>query len=345
MLRLAAVMTYADVALRLPSASARWRSPAFREELRAWVSEEVGEPTSLEPVKIRAWASVWRAETPAGVQFAKQNCATQSFEAAVLAELNELAPHHVVPLTAVDLARGLLMTPDQGPVMAAASYEDLDAWCRVVAAGASLQREVTPYVDRLAAAGLDTLEPGDTVEYVERLLDGFARLPDDDPRAMPAERRAAVRAQLPTLERRVEQVAALALPTTLCHNDLHGNNVFDIDGELRFFDFGDALLMEPLAALTLPLTVLATALGAGPDDPGLWRVADAGLEVWNDVVPAAELRAALPAALQLGRLGRVVTWVRCLAPMDDAELAEWGSAAGVALASLLEPPPLGHLTG
>ena len=150
-------MTYGDVALRLPSASARWRSPAFREELRAWVSEEVGEPTSLEPVKSQAWASVWRAETPAGVHFAKQNCATQSFEAAVLAELNELAPHHVVPLTAVDLARGLLMTPDQGPVMAKASYEDLDAWCRVVAAGASLPREVTPYVDRLAAAGLDTL--------------------------------------------------------------------------------------------------------------------------------------------------------------------------------------------
>ena len=162
---------------------------------------------------------------------------------------------------------------------------------------------------------------------------------------MPAERRAAVRAQLPTVGRRVEQVAALGLPTTLCHNDLHGNNVFDIDGELRFFDFGDALLMEPLAALTLPLTVLADALGAGPDDPGLWRVADAGLEVWSDVAPAAELRAALPAALQLGRLGRVVTWVRCLAPMDDAELAEWGSAAGVALASLLEPPPLGHLPG
>ena len=114
---------------------------------------------------------------------------------------------------------------------------------------------------------------------------------------------------------------------------------------LRFFDFGDALLMEPLPAPTLPLTVLADALGAGPDEPGLWRVADAGLEVWSDVAPAAQLRAALPAALQLGRLGRVVTWVRCLAPMDDAELAEWGTAAGVALGSLLEPPPLGHLAG
>ena len=338
-------MTYADVARRLPSASARWRSPAFREELRNWVAGTVGEPTSLEPVKIRAWASVWRAETPAGVQYAKQNCATQPFEAALLVELNELTPHHVVPLTAVDLDRGLLMTPDQGPVLAQASSDDLEVWCRVVAAGAALQRELAPHVDRLAAAGLDALEPGDTVAYVERLLDGFAALPVGDPRAMPAEHRAAVRAHLPVLERWVEQVAALRLPTTLCHNDLHDNNVFYLDGELRFFDFGDALLMEPLAGLTLPLATLADRLGTGPDDPGLWQVADAALEVWGDLVPAAELRAALPAALQLGRLGRVETWVRCLAPMDDAELAEWGSAAGVSLASLLEPPPVGHLAG
>jgi hypothetical protein len=337
-------MTYADVARRLPSASARWRSPAFREELRTWVAGTVGEPTSLEPVKIRAWASVWRVETPAGVHYAKQNCATQPFEAALLVELNELAAHRVVPVTAVDLDRGLLMTPDQGAVMGESS-DDLDAWCRVVAAGAALQREVAPHVARLAAAGVDALAPGDAVAYVERLLDGFASLPDTDPRAIPAEQRAAVRAHLPVLERWVEEVAALGLPTTLCHNDLHGNNVFDLDGELRFFDFGDALLMEPLAALTLPLATLADRLGRGPDDPGLWRVADAALEVWGDLVPAAELRSALPAALQLGRLGRVETWVRCLAPMDDAELVEWGSAAGVSLASLLEPPPLGHLGG
>ena len=336
-------MTHAELGPRLPSASEHWRSPEFREELWSWVAEKVGEPTSLEPVKIRPWATVWRAETSAGVHFAKQNCATQPFEAALVVELNTVAPHHVVPLTAVALDRGLLLTPDQGPGMGEGG--DLEAWCRVVAAGAALQREVAPYVERLAAAGLDTLAPADAVAYVERLLDCFARLPDGDPRAMPPDKRAAVRAHLPVIGRWAEQVAALALPTTLCHNDLHGNNVFDLDGELRFFDFGDALLMEPLAALALPLTLLADRLGAGPDDPALWRVGDAALEVWGDLVPAAELRAALPAALQLGRLGRVETWVRCLAPMNDAELAEWGGAAAVSLASLLEAAPLGHLAG
>ena len=34
-------------------------------------------------------------------------------------------------------------------------------------------------------------------------------------------------------------VKELGLPLTLNHNDLHENNVFDVQGRLRFFDFGD----------------------------------------------------------------------------------------------------------
>jgi Ser/Thr protein kinase RdoA (MazF antagonist) len=137
-----------------------------------------------------------------------------------------------------------------------------------------------------------------------------------------------------------DQVAALGLPLTLCHNDLHGRNVFDRGGELRFFDFADALVMEPLAALLIPVNGLADALDAGPDDPRLRRVADAAIEVWTDYAPASELRAALPAALQLGRLARTESWIRCIAPMDDAELEQWGDAAARWLTSLTRGPLL-----
>lgn len=144
---------YANPGLRLPATSAYWDSADFREELLEWISPVVGIPTSLDPFKVRPWATVWRAETPQGVFFAKQNCGPQAFEAAVLAELNDLAPHHVVPLIAFDLDRGLLLTPDQGPVLGeAVGYDGLDAWCRVVAAGAALQREVASHADRLEAA-------------------------------------------------------------------------------------------------------------------------------------------------------------------------------------------------
>lgn len=329
---------------RLPSTSSHWESGGFLSELSEWLAHVVGEPRSLEPHKIRAWAAVWRAETDQGVFYAKQNCPAQRFEAALLAELAELVPQRVVPVAAVDLERGLLVTPDQGAVLAETAGDDLDTWCRVVSAGAALQREVAPHVDRLASTGLNTLEPSGTTAYVEHRLSELAGIDAADPRAMALADREAVRAHLPVIERWVEQVADLGLPTTLLHNDLHGHNVFDRGGELRFFDFADALLTEPLGALLIPINSLAYRLEAGPDDPRLARVAEAGLEVWSDLAPLAELRAALPAALQLARLGRVESWVRCLAPMTDAELVEWGDGASYWLSSLLhEPPPFGHL--
>jgi hypothetical protein len=331
---------YADIALRLPSASERWTGPAFRAELRSWVAGLVGEPTTLEPVKVRAWATVWRAATGSGVFYAKQNCSTQAFEAALVVTLNDLASRHVVPLAGVDPGRGLFLTPDLGRTLGESGGDDVDAWCRVAAAGAQLQLEVSRYTERLVSSGLTVLGPGDAVGYVEEQLDAFAGLPDDDPRALAPERRAVVRAQLPQVARWADEVAGLGLPLTLCHNDLHGHNVFDVGGELRFFDFADALVTEPMAALLIPLHLLGRAVDAGPDDPRLGRVADAALEVWTDYAPSAALRVALPAALQLARLARVESWIRCTAPMNAAELADWGSVAGEWLASLTEDPPI-----
>lgn len=202
---------------------------------------------------------------------------------------------------------------------------------------------MVPHVDRLAATGLTKVEPAATTAYVEQRLEELAAIDPADPRAMTVADRDALRAHLPVVERWVDRVAALGLPTTLLHNDLHGHNVCEREGELRFFDFADALLMEPLAALMVPLNSLAHRLEAGPDDPRLARVAEAALEVWSDLAPLAELRAALPEALQLARLGRVESWVRCTAPMTDAELVEWGDGASYWLSSLREPPPFGHL--
>jgi Ser/Thr protein kinase RdoA (MazF antagonist) len=130
-----------------------------------------------------------------------------------------------------------------------------------------------------------------------------------------------------------EGLEALGLPLALVHNDLHANNVFATPSGMRFFDFGDAVLAHPLTALFVPLNVLAHRLEAPPDDPRLRRVADAGLEVWGDVAPVGAMRAALPAAQRLGRLGRVESWLRVTATMTAPELAEYGDAAAWWLAA------------
>ncbi|MFL6003576.1 MAG: phosphotransferase [Nocardioides sp.] len=332
---------YADLNARLPSNTQRWQSEAFAAELTDWIMAEVGPLRSLEPAKLRVWAGVWRAETAAGVHYAKQNCQLQSFEAALAALLVELAPHHVVPVTATDPGRGLLLTPDQGPVFAETGGEDLDTWRAVLAASAQLQREVAPAVARLSEAGLTTIAPADAPSYLDQRVTELASRPAEDPLALTYESAEGLAALRPTVAQWVDRVAALGLPVTLNHGDLHAHNVFHVAGELRFFDFADSLLTEPLGALLIPLNILARQLDAGPDDPRLWRVVEPALEVWSDLAPMPAVRAALPAALQLSRLARVESWARCCVSMNDAELAEWGDAVPRWLETLLADPPLG----
>jgi len=319
---------------------ADWSAPAYGELVRDWCASVIGPVRAMTQHKLRPWATVWRVEAADGAYFFKQNCPGQAFEAAAMQVLAELSPRHIVSVTAIDEERGFLLTPDQGPVFGEAGGDDLDNWCRLVATSATLQHEVAGSVDRLVAAGMTAMPAVDAPAYVEEQIDALASLPDGHPGQLPGEQTAALVALLPAVQRWAEEVAALGLPLTLHHNDLHEHNAFDIDGELRFFDFGDAFLSEPLAELFIPLNVLKYKFECGTDDPRLEKVADAFLEVWSDSAPAAELRSALPAALQLARLGRVASWARCLSSFTDDELAEYGDGPAYWLASLLEDPQL-----
>lgn len=296
----------------------------------------------MEQVHLRPWSTLWRFESEQGVFFAKENCAHQSFEARLMAALSRLEPSRVVPLTAVDEERGRLLTPDQGAVLGdTIGDDDVDAWVRVVVAAMELQRQLAPHVDELAAAGLRRLRARDAAAYVTARTASLAALPHEDPRRLEPQQAEPMEDLEPRVREWAEQVEGPGLPDAVVHNDLHAYNVFDTPEGLRFFDFGDAVIMHPLAALLIPLNVMAHRLDAFGADPRLWRVADAGLEVWSDVAPARELRAALPAALQLGRLGRIESWARVCATMTPDELEEYGDAAAAWLQTLRLDPPTG----
>ncbi|MGO4599658.1 phosphotransferase [Terrabacter sp. 2RAF25] len=337
---------YAALPEEGPGPSVRWASEGFAAELRTWLEEALGglgsELVRLEPVHQRPWSTVWRALASDGTTYwAKQNCAHQSFEAALLVVLDRLAPDRVVPVVAADLERGLHLAPDQGPVFAdTVADDDVDAWCRVAAEAMHLQRELVGHERELEAAGAALLHPTHAAAYVSGRTASLVALPEGDPRRMGPEVAARLDRLLPTVARWGEELDALGTGVNLVHNDLHPNNVFARPGGMRFFDFGDAVLTHPLTALFIPLNVLVHRFEAAPDDPRLRRVADAGLEVWSDVVPATRLRRALPAALQLGRLARAESWLRVVATMTAEERTEYGDAGTWWLGSLGEPTPL-----
>jgi hypothetical protein len=316
-----------------------WRSAEFVTEMAQWCRSVLGTEVRLEEVKIRCWSAVWRVLTDDGTYFAKQNCPGQAFEAALMDELARLTDR-VVPVTAVDRDRGFLLTPDQGPVLRESLGDSEATWTAVIREAALLQRELVAHVDVLARAGACRIGAAEAVAYAETRLEQYAALSAGDPRSLDAAAAERLRRVLPDLGRWVEQVLALGLPVTLNHSDLHSNNVFSLPSGMRFFDFGDAVLSDPLAVLLATLSSMRFHLDCGPGDPRLTRVADAAIEVWSDLAPAVEVRAALGPSLQLGKLARSESWARCLTNVTDEELAEFGDSAAYWLLDITEPPPL-----
>lgn len=316
-----------------------WSGEELLAGLRAFVTAAVGESAVIEPVGRQPWSAVWRVRAASGTSYVKQNCPGQAHEARLVAELATVAPDQLVPVLAADPERDLLLTADLGPTLADLGRSgDVATWCRVVAESAALQR-------RLVTTGLTTpltvLTPCDASTYVADAVGRLAALPPGDPRRLAPDLAHRLERLLPTVDRWADEVEDLDLPLTLVHNDLHAGNVVPLDGTLRFFDFGDALVADPLGNLLMPLVTAQRELRAPDDDPRLRRIADAGLEAWSDLAPLPALRAALPAALQLGRLARIESWRRCVASMTEAERAEYGWVPAHYLALLLESPPVG----
>lgn len=326
--------------------SALWATPEFRQDLSGWVASALGPCGPLQTVRARPWSSVWRVDAEEGAFYVKQNCPSQYAEADVLSLLAGVAPEFVVPVRAADPEGGRLITPDSGSTLRshltdpAGPDEAIRAWTRLLVDAASLQRTVLPFLEALRSTGLTVMATEDAPTYVERMIDLLASLSADDPRRLPEADAQRLVDHLPTVRRCVEQVGAVGLPMSLNHNDLHdANALIGPDGGLRFFDFGDAVLADPLGMLLIPLRFLAVE-----DD---WRsaryrpVIDQVLEVWSDLATVRQLRAALPAALHLARLARVEAWWRVSESFDEHELGEFGGAAAAWLTTLVEEPPEG----
>lgn len=328
--------------------SAAWTGEDFLADLRAFVVAAVGDPDAIELVALRPWSAVWRVSAGGRASYAKQNCPGQAHEAALVATLARIAPEQLVPVLAADPERDLLLTADVGPTLEAQGRGgDVETWCRLVREAALLQRRVLDSgVDLGSDPGLTVLAASDAATYVANAVGHLAALDAFDPRRLETGLAQRLGDLIPLVDRWADQVDDLGLPPTLVHNDLHASNVVATNGApLRFFDFGDAVVCDPLANLLLPLHVAQRDLRAAGEDPRLWRVADAALEVWSDLAPLDALRAALPAALQLGRLARVESWRRCVATMTVEERADWGHVPAHWLALLLREPPISVRTG
>ncbi|MFB6724159.1 phosphotransferase family protein [Kribbella sp. NPDC056345] len=256
-----------------------------------WIDEHI--TRTGPPVQVRGWglSNVLRIPTADGNVYFKAHAHSSTLPPA---RLPLLFAHEPLLLTAlegtvprplaIDEKRVWMLLPDLGPVLAGQS--DIGLWIEAVQSHARLQRSYAGRADHLLGISCVDRRLAVLDAALDQLLDAGS-----DP-ALP-QRAAELRAA-------ITELAAIGVPETLLHGDLHPRNVAVRDGQVLAFDWTDAAVSHPFLDL---ITFLEKRSPLSMDP----RVVDAYLAEWTDYAPPADLRRALELAGKLGPLHQLMT--------------------------------------
>jgi phosphotransferase family enzyme len=247
-------------------------------------------------VQAEPWACVFRAETPDGSIWFKACAPTHAFEVPLTSSLASRWPHTVTDVLAYDVDRRWLLMADAGEPLRTLGNPP-ERWEAFLPSYAELQIGETAHVGDHLASGTPDLR-------LERLPELFhdlvaAELPLD--RTERAELgRFAVR-----FGERCRELETAGIGPSVQHDDLHMNNLYVQDQEMRVLDWGDASIGHPFFSLFEVFRFLSEVNGLPSSDPWFARLRDAYLEPWgSDAADAFDI------ANVVGGYAHSIAWLR-----------------------------------
>ncbi len=244
--------------------------------MRRFIASHVEVTGEIEQPHVRPWATVLRVPTAEGVCWFKASRAAFAHEGRVLEVLRPLAPS-LLPEVIAATSEGWLLLADAGE---RAREHPVD-WPAMLRRYARLQQRSADATARLLEAGAYDNRPERVVERIEALTTW-----------LPASVERRLRARLPAVEERLEELAASRLPATVDHGDLHDGNVFTRDGVVRLLDWGDSAVAHPFFSLTT----------AEPEEVSPY------LDAWKGAAPREELAREAALVMELRFLLRALNW-------------------------------------
>ncbi|MFF8476437.1 phosphotransferase [Streptomyces sp. NPDC015414] len=325
-----------------PDAVTPWEQESWRSAALRWLEDGLTanglRMSGALRVRLRPWSVLARvpvtdreAAAERRTVWFKANPPASGFEGALTAALAGWVPRDVLAPLAVDTGRGWSLLPDGG-----ALFRDVldrepvgpEAWETLLRQYAAMQRALVPHTRELELLGVPSVRTTELPHAYDELVAGSPALRPDE------------RARLAGLRPRVvewcAELAALGVPDSLDHVDLHDGQLFNPEpGRFTFFDWGDAAVSHPFCSLRVPARKACERYG--PDV--LPRLLDAYLEPWTGAGrTAAELRRAARLAWRLSALGRARAWGG-LFPAA-AESSPLTAESARSLLELAEEPPL-----
>ncbi|MBP2350218.1 hypothetical protein JOF29_001301 [Kribbella aluminosa] len=204
-------------------------------------------------------------------------------------------PGEVPAPIAIDEQRAWMLLPGLGTPLA--QETDVSLWIDAVRNHARLQRSYAAEPERLLEYSCADRRLAVLDTELDRLLEPNKLTRRLDPAAL-----ATLPDRAKQLREAITELAAIGVPETLLHGDLHPRNLAVRDRKVLAFDWTDAALAHPFLDL---VTFVEKRSPLSADQ----RVRDAYLAEWEEYAAPAELRRAVELAEELGTLYQTITYL------------------------------------
>ncbi len=292
-----------------------WEQSDWLEQAIGWIHTQLAQRglSVTGPVELlhqRPWSTFARVPTDNGVAFFKAPAPMYKYEAALTQALAGWRPHCTVPILAVDLDRGWLLSVDAGVTLRSLtrSADQIDHWLKALPLYVELQFDMIGRVPELLAFGVPDRRLAKLPYLYTQLLEDTENLRVGlEPGLTQAEYQRLRDLRLRFVEM-CAHLASYGLPETIAHEEIHENNVIVGDGRYIFTDWSDSSVAHPFFSMLVTLRSVSHWLKLDEDGPEVKRIRDAYLEPWTKFETRDKLLVALELAYRLGMVNRALSW-------------------------------------
>jgi hypothetical protein len=318
-----------------PAPQLPWEQADWYEHAGAWIQaelEQLGRRLSgpIEWVHTRAWSVFARVPTREGAVYFKAPLPPPGFEAALTQTLARWRPDCMLPVLAVDLDRGWMLSADAGVTLRSLGQTpaQLEHWHKILPLYVEVQIELATRVAEMLALGAPDRRLAQLPQLYAELLEDTENLRVGQSPGMTLEEHRRLIELRPRLAAECEQLAGFGLPATIAHEEVHENNVIVRDGRYVFTDWSDSSVAHPFFTMLVTLRATAHWLKLEEFGPEMMRLRDIYLEAWTSFASRENLRAAFEVAYRLAMVNRSLSWRSGLGSLPEKHKVEYDGVYG-----------------
>jgi hypothetical protein len=312
-----------------------WEQPGWFDQASNWIHAELERNRRviagpIELLHTRPWSAFALVPTQQGPVYFKAASPSLRFEAAITQALARWRPDCMLPVIAADLERGWMLSSHAGVTLRSLmqSVDDLRHWHKVLALYAEVQIELVSRAPELVALGMPDRRLATLPRLFKRLLEDTDNLRVGLPKGLTHEEYRRLRDLRPRFDALCEHLAGYALPETICHEEIHDNNVVFGSGQYTFADWSDSSVAHPFFTMLVTLRSVAYRLKLDEDGLEVMRLRDIYLEPWTQFGSPGDLRAAFQLAYRLAMVNRSLSYHRILGPLPERYKVEDNAIPG-----------------